>query len=115
VTELLADVTPVLDERQRRLAAAAGARTLGHGGVGAVARETGLARSTIRRGVQELERGVELEGGRVRRPGAGRKPHTETDPKLVGALDGWSILRAVAIRSRRCGGRASPPGSWPMR
>jgi Rhodopirellula transposase DDE domain len=87
VTELLADVTPVLDERQRRLAAAAGARALGHGGVAAVARETGLARSTIRRGVQELERGVELEGGRVRRRGAGRKPHTETDPKLVGALD----------------------------
>jgi hypothetical protein len=87
VTGLLADVTPVLDERQRRLAAAAGARVLGHGGIAVVARETGLARSTIGRGVRELEEGVELEGGRVRRAGAGRTRRIEEDPELLEALD----------------------------
>lgn len=88
MTQLLADVTPVLDERQRRLAAAAGARALGHGGVAAVAREMGMARSTIHRGIGELEAGVEVGEGRVRRAGAGRKRRSESDPKLVEALDG---------------------------
>ncbi len=87
VTELLADVTPVLDERQRRLTAAAGARALGHGGIAAVMRETRMSRNTIKRGIGELEQGVQLEAGRVRGPGAGRKRATETDPKLLPTLD----------------------------
>jgi hypothetical protein len=74
VTGLLADLTPVLDER--RLAAAA--RGLGHGGISTVARETGISRSTIRR-VREREQGSELE--------AGRKRASEHDPKLLAALD----------------------------
>jgi hypothetical protein len=87
VTELLADVTSVLDERQRRLAAAAGARVLGRGGIAAVMRETGMSRNTIKKGIRELEVGVELEAGRVRQPGAGRKRAIETDPELLPALD----------------------------
>jgi hypothetical protein len=87
VTGLLADVTSVLDERQRRLTAAAGARALGFGGIAAVMRETGMSRNTIKKGIRELEEGVELEAGRVRSPGAGRKRQTEIDPKLVEALD----------------------------
>ena len=87
MTELLADVTQLLDERQRRLTAAAGARALGRGGIAAVMRQTGMSRNTIKRGVRELEEGVELEGGRVRCAGAGRKRAIELDRKLVQALD----------------------------
>jgi hypothetical protein len=84
---LLADVTPVLDERQRRLVAAAGARALGRGGIAVVMRETGLARNTVKRGIGELEAGVEFEVGRVRAAGAGRKRAIDRDPELLEALD----------------------------
>jgi len=87
VTGLLADVTPLLDERQRRLTAAAGARVLGRGGIAAVMRQTGLSRNTVKRGIRELAEGVELDAGRVRGVGAGRKRAIERDPELLGALD----------------------------
>ena len=87
MTGLLADVTPLLDERQRRLTAAAGARVLGRGGIAAVMRQTGLSRNTVKRGIRELAEGVELDAGRVRGVGAGRKRAIERDPELLGALD----------------------------
>ena len=76
-------LSPVLDERGRRRFAAAEALTAGRGGIGAVSRATGLARSTIGRGLAELRRGEELEAGRVRRPGGGRKPLIAQDPTLL--------------------------------
>jgi len=76
-----------LDERGMRLWAAAEARACGWGGTSAVSRATGIARSTISRGREELERGETLEAGRVRRPGAGRKPLTETDLTLLADLE----------------------------
>ena len=76
-----------LDERGMRRWAAAEALSLGRGGTAAVARATGIAESTIRRGRRELVSGEWLEAGRVRRPGAGRKPLTETDPTLLGDLE----------------------------
>ncbi|MGH2804839.1 MAG: ISAzo13 family transposase [Thermoleophilaceae bacterium] len=76
-----------LDERGMRLWAAAEARACGWGGTAAVSRATGIARSTISRGRDELERGETLEAGRVRRPGAGRKPLIETDPTLLADLE----------------------------
>jgi hypothetical protein len=80
---------PVLDERGRRRFAAAEARVAGFGGVKAVARITGIARSTIGRGLAELRGAVASPPpGRVRRPGAGRKPLTETDPSLLDDLRG---------------------------
>ena len=80
-------LAPELDERRRRLWAAAEANACGRGGTSAVWRATGIARSTIRRGREELERGEALEPGRVRRPGAGRKRLTEKDPTLVAELE----------------------------
>ena len=66
-------LTPVLDERGRRWFAAAEARSAGHGGVSAVTRATGIARSTIGRGLAEL-RAVETPiSERVRRCGGGRR------------------------------------------
>jgi hypothetical protein len=76
---------PHLDERAQRLTLAAEARSLGHGGIAAVARASGASRSRVQEGVAELERG-EKPTGRVRRPGAGRKPVTQTDPGVVDAL-----------------------------
>ena len=76
-----------LDERRRRLWAAAEARSHGHGGIAAVARATGIAENTIRAGLRELESGHALETSRVRRAGGGRKPITETDPTLLCDLE----------------------------
>ena len=79
-----------LDERMRRHWAAAEARDLGWGGVSAVAEATGLSRVTITKGLRELKQPARVraaEAGRVRRPGAGRKPVTEHDPELDAALD----------------------------
>jgi len=78
---------PHLDERQRRLVLAAEARWLGHGGIELVARASGTSRKTVSAGVAELEAGEEPLAGRIRRPGGGRKPLTQTDPALVEALD----------------------------
>jgi hypothetical protein len=50
-------MAPFLDERGRRLFAAGEALSLGHGGVTAVAAATGMARSTINRGIAELKAG----------------------------------------------------------
>jgi transposase len=76
-----------LDERRRRLWAAAEAKAAGRGGIAAVARASGMDEETIRRGVRELESGERLEPGRVRRPGGGRKRLTETDPTLLADLE----------------------------
>jgi hypothetical protein len=76
-----------LNERQRRLWAAAEARAAGRGGIAATARATGIAVDTIRKGIAELESGERLEPGRVRRPGAGRRLLTETDRTLLSDLE----------------------------
>ena len=74
-----------LDERGRRLFAAAEARTAGRGGLAMVSKITGLARSTINRGEDDLDTPPLLEG-RVRRAGGGRRALCDTDPGLVPAL-----------------------------
>jgi hypothetical protein len=79
-----------MDERGRRQWAAAEARELGWGGITAVSQATGLSRTTIMAGLRELDlprRKRETEAARVRRPGGGRKPLTETDPALLTALE----------------------------
>src|SRR5688572_7339398 len=79
---------PVLNERTRRLVAAAQAQAVGRGGVTLVARATGLARSTITQGIHELAVPPGVPGEhRLRRPGGGRKPLTEHDPTLLRDLE----------------------------
>jgi transposase len=78
-------VLPHLDERQQRLVMAGEARSLGHGGIAAVAQARGASRSRISAGVAELESG-EAPLNRVRRDGGGRKALTATDPALLAAL-----------------------------
>ncbi len=81
-----ASLSPHLNERGRRLLAASEAQAAGHGGIVAVSRATGLAPSTIGRGLRELADGAVLEGGWVRQPGGGRKALAASDPGLLGAL-----------------------------
>jgi transposase len=83
-------LAPVLNERSRRLWAAAEARALGRGGQTLLAKVTGMSRSTLHRGLQELAHGVDhgkALGGRVRLPGGGRKSLTYHQPLLPQALE----------------------------
>jgi hypothetical protein len=81
---------PELDERGRRLWAAAEAEALGHGGVRAVSKATGIAESTIRIGRREIKPSNEKdvpEIRRIRKEGGGRKPLTQKDTDLLKLLD----------------------------
>jgi hypothetical protein len=78
---------PALTERSRRLWAATEALALGRGGIAAVERATGLARSTISRGIRELNSGDLSEPQRTRRRGGGRKRVVEKDATLLADLD----------------------------
>ena len=77
---------PHLDERQRRLFAASEAKAAGHGGIAAVSSITGIARSTIGRGLRDIADPASLPEGRVRRAGGGRKSLIEVNPQLLGEL-----------------------------
>jgi transposase len=82
-------VRELLDERGRRVWAAAEARSLPRGGVSLVAQATGLSRTTIHAGIRELQRGKgkPLAPGRSRKAGGGRKPLTFHHPDLLKALE----------------------------
>ena len=71
-----------LNERTRRLTAAAEAMTLGWGGISAVARATGVSQRAIRQGIKELKAEEVLDQGRIRRPGGGRKKTVSKDVSL---------------------------------
>src|SRR5882672_6646914 len=85
LAEKFAVILPHLDERQRRLVLAAEARSLGHGGIGVVARASGAAQTTVSRGISELDAGG-VPPSRVRRPGGGRKRIVDTNPEVLAAL-----------------------------
>jgi hypothetical protein len=82
----------VMNERMRRQWAAAEAAELGWGGVTSVALATGLARNTILAGSRDLAHRLQRPEAavtlRIRAPGGGRKPLTQTDPELLAALEG---------------------------
>ena len=82
IRERYAAVSRDLNERARRLFGAAEARTAGHGGITAASRATGLARSTIGRGLKDLGNPDSLLG-KVRRPGSGRLALTAKDSTLL--------------------------------
>ena len=81
----------IFDERTRRLWAAAEARSLPYGGISVVASVTGLSRTTILSGINELRKTPLqtslTEGGRIRRPGGGRKSLTDIDDSLERDLE----------------------------
>jgi hypothetical protein len=85
-------LSPFLDERMRRLVAAAESEAIGYGGVSAVARATGVSRRAITEGIKELSRrkrarSMTLAQSRIRRKGAGRKRTADKDATLLEDLD----------------------------
>ena len=88
MTARLAELMPRLNERDRRLALGAEAKSWGYGGIEEVHRGTGIARSTIRRGMRDLNTGGGLEArGRIRASGGGRKKADVANPELLDALN----------------------------
>jgi hypothetical protein len=93
IQQKFAALKPLMDERLCRLWAATEAMALGRGGVTLVARATGISRKRIGAGLRELRSPLAPGAvppaplGRVRRPGAGRKAQTETDPTLGADLE----------------------------
>ena len=126
ITRRFAAVRGVLDERSRRLVAAAESAVIGRGGVSAVSRATGLSRQVIRQGVAELSETGVHPPGRVRRAGGGRKKTVAQDPSLLRDLERlvepvtrgdpesplrWTCksLRKLAEELRRMGHQTSHP------
>jgi hypothetical protein len=104
----------VLDERQRRLLAAAEAKVLGRGGVSAVAAATGISRTTIMAGLSEIEalqrqtdqtaKHAPAPGMRARQAGAGRKKIEVKDETL--------LPRLLALMNPASGVSPQSPLSW---
>src|SRR6266540_4888177 len=84
VTRRCALLASSLDERRRRLVAAAEALAWGWGGITHVARATGVSRGVIQAGIAELQTPAaeRLPVDRIRRAGGGRKRTVDTDPTL---------------------------------
>jgi hypothetical protein len=85
--EFFSVISPLLDERQRRVVAGATARLLGRGGTTAVARAAEMSRNTVTTGATEIEAGDAVPEDRVRRVGGGRKQAIDKDPNLLLELD----------------------------
>lgn len=85
---ILLKVLETLNEAQARWYVAKEALALGRGGVKAIHELTGISRPTILKGIRDLRRKHLLgEGGRLRRPGGGRKVLEGSDPRLKRALE----------------------------
>jgi hypothetical protein len=83
----------VLDERSRRLPAAAESQAIGKGGISIVAKATGISRPVIREGLTDLKEPASLAPGRVRKEGGGRKRATDKDASLKTDLE--SLLEST--------------------
>jgi len=77
---------PALDERTRRLVAAAESQAIGRGGISSVSKATGISRPVIRQGIAELKDPASLIAGRIRRKGGGRKKAVDKDASLKSDL-----------------------------
>src|SRR5882672_9122492 len=83
----------VLDERSRRLLAAAESQAIGKGGISIVAKSTGISRPVIRQGLADLKEPMTLAPGRVRKSGGGRKKAIDKDASLKTDLE--SLLEST--------------------
>jgi len=104
----------VLDERSRRLLAAAESKAWGLGGISAVSRATGMSRQVIRQGLKELLQPPAPPAGRVRRPGGGRKKAQHKDTALCWPIwRSWWNRQRAATRKPVCAGPATAFANWP--
>ncbi len=90
---------PALDERLARLWAGSEAEAIGEGGITIVARATGMSRTTVRAGRDELRKGITSgDVVRMRRPGAGRPSIEDKVPGIGEMLEG--LMEPVAQGDR---------------
>jgi transposase len=94
-------LAPFLDERLRRLYAAAEATVIGYGGISRVSRETGISRRAIVQGYKELKHPPPKLSQRVRKQGGGRKRAVAKDPRLLQDLESL-------VEPATCGDPQSP-------
>ena len=91
IKQILLDITPFLNEKQRRILYGSAATVLGHGGVAFVNEVTGCARNTISSGMAEVAavdvQAAENNPSRIRKPGAGRKTALEKNPLLYEKIE----------------------------
>lgn len=105
-------LTPIMNERARRLWVASEVKAIGRGGQLLVARLTGMSSSTIYFGLQEIaasDQNTFLVDGRIRCPGGGRKSLIYHQPTLLTAIE--AIVEptsrgeppvAVALELQKC-------------
>ena len=108
----LSELWPHLDERARRMVAAAEAVRIGRGGISEVSRACGLSRVTITKGIRELH-DAPLPKGRIRRTGAGRPRLEVCDGSLTAALEALVDPLSRGDPMSPCAGRVRAPASWP--
>src|SRR5205823_2792037 len=88
-TALFRKVLSTLNEAQRRWLVGREALRRGRGGIERMVEASGLSKPTILKGIRELgaKRKLAVEGGRVRKPGGGRKPIEDRDPHITRLLE----------------------------
>jgi transposase len=92
VTYKFSRLSPMMNEKLRRRWAACEAMAMGRGGISEVSRATGVSRTTIRKGIAEIEQDYPgladaIDAQRVRQPGGGRRPLAESDKTLMSDLE----------------------------
>src|SRR5580692_1466814 len=103
---------PAVDERMRRLIAAAESLAVDYGGISVVSRATGVSRRAIARGIVELGNPRVPSAGAIRKPGGGRKRTAEQDETLVRDLESLIEPLSRGDRSLRCAGLARACANW---
>ena len=114
---------PTLNERTRRLWAAAEAKAAGPGSISMVAKATGISRPTILQGIKELdEPSQRLDPRKIRNPGAGAPTLVAKNPAVKEALERLIAPDTRGIPNRHCGGPAKvsetlqmPCARWAIR
>lgn len=75
-------LSPFLDEKSKRLYAAAESKVLGRGGIAIVSKATGISRTTISSGLKELNSNNTVDTHRIRQKGGGRKKAVLKVPEI---------------------------------
>jgi hypothetical protein len=105
IQEKLRKISPILNEKQRRIVYAAEAEQIGRGGKSQISAMTGMSRSTLNAGFSDLQslcdNNLDINNERIRRSGGGRKQLSQTNLDLVTELE--SLIEPVT-----CGDHMSP-------
>jgi transposase len=80
-------LSPFLNEQQKRLYVASEAIAYGRGGISFIEKELGVSHQVIQAGIRELNEPETIDRSRIRKPGGGRKRTADTDPTLVSDLE----------------------------